>query len=228
MIIKQISDVILSFEKMGRARETDKTYSRADISQLVRMGYTARARDIYYQNMQRGIKDYYFYSGLLSIQRFTLGDPDLRGKRFLDMTGVEIFRLPKNDNFTEILPVNSGDCTSDSTTFDVVQVEPNEAHFYLGPDFQFFKFFCVKANGLDTYNIPCCIKQLDVETTFDKKDDTVDIPMDIAFEIAFQILGWELRVKQFRTASPHDNPYATESGADLRRRMAEEAGKQTV
>lgn len=227
MIIKQISDVILSFEKMGRNRETDRTYSRADISQMVRMGYNASAVQRYWQAKKNGITDYYFYSGLLSIQEFKLGDADMKNRRILDMTGVEIFRMPKNDNFTNIYPL--GDCgTGDSTTWEITQVEPGEEKFYLSPDFEDFKFYSVKSNGLDTFNIPLCVKGLAVETTFDNKDDTVDIPMDIAFEVAFQILGWELKVKQFRTAPPSDNPYSTPSGADLRRKLEGEGQQQSL
>jgi hypothetical protein len=223
MIIKQLAQVILSVEKQGRNRATDKTYSVADISQLIRLGYTSRARDLYYQNKKMGLgNEYYFYSGLLSIQRFKLGKSDLRGKRFLDMTGIDIFRMPKNENFTSLWPVGSC-CGPDDPNWEIVQVEPGESKFYLGPDFQFFKFYEVKANGLDTYHIPECVEELDVETTFDRKDDMIDIPMDIAFEVAWNILGWELKIKQFRTASPSDNPYQTTSGADLRRRMAEES-----
>lgn len=223
MIIKQIADILLEYEKQGRNRSTDKTYSRADMAQMVRLGYNNLAVQRYWQSKKMGAgNDYYFYSGLLSIQRFTLSDPDMRNMRKLDMSGVDIFRLPKNDNFTNIYPV--GDCgTGDSTTWQITQVEPGEERFYLSPDFEDFKFYSVKATSLHTYNIPNCVKALDVETTFDNKDDSVDIPMDIAFEVAFQILGWELKIKQFRVASPSDNPYQLASGADLRRRLEGEA-----
>jgi hypothetical protein len=222
MIIKQISDVILSFEKQGRNRTTDKTYSRADIAQMVRMGYNNSAVQRYWQAKKMGAgDDYYFYSGLLSIQRFPLGDPDLRNMRILDMAGIEIFRLPKNDNFTNVYPI--GDCQGDSTTWNITQVSPGEEKFYLSPDFEDYKFYSVKASSLHMYNIPTCVKEIDVETTFDNHDDEVDIPMDIAFEVAFQILGWELKIKQFRTAGATDSPYNTPSGADLRRRLEGEA-----
>lgn len=225
MQIKQVADILLQYEKQGRNRETDKTYSRADLAQMVRLGYNNAAVSRYWQAKKNGINDYYFYSGLLSIQSFPLGDPDMINRRVLDMTGVEIFRMPKNDNFTNIYPV--GDCgTGDSTTWEITQVEPGEEKFYSSPDYEDFKFYSVKANGLDTFNIPSCVKELAVETTFDNRDDTVDIPMDIAFEVAFQILGWELKIKQFRTAPPSDNPYSTPSGADLRRRLEGESQQQ--
>lgn len=212
------------YQDMGRPKASAKTYSIAALGQMVRLGYNNRARDLYYQNLKLGKgPEYYFYSGLLSFQVFDLSDPNSRGVRSVDLSKVDIFRLPKNDNFTNFYPV--GECGTGLDNFEITQVSPGEENFYTGPDFSNFRFCVLKAMRMDFFNVPGCVNKIEIESTFDnKKDEEIDIPMDIAFDICFQILGWEIKFKQISHVKSNDNNYQPEA-LELRRRLEEQANK---
>lgn len=225
MTIRQISDVIFTYQDMGRPKATAKTYDVQAIGQMVRLGYNTRARDIYFQSLRlKKTPEYYFISGLLSIMTFDLQDTDYGYKSAI--ITVDVFRFPENTNFTNFYPF--GDCTSSVIEgMQITQVAPGEEAFYRNdPEMPDFRFCVLKASRMDFYNLPTCITKMGIESTFANKDDKeIDIPMDIAYDVAFQILGWELKIKQFSHVKDTDNPYSIEA-TELRRRLTQAAEKE--
>ncbi len=201
MLIENLSELIYKFYQNGKPKANQERYSKKDILQMVRTAAAANFRQQYLSSTKvtQGRRvvssgeepDYYFLSPLLSIKRFPLPETDERGKRRIDMTGYDLFRLPKNAHFTNVHFVGEGCVNEDAG--EITQVSPGEENFYINnPDLSFFKFYVVKGRGIDTYNVPPCIKELDIETTYDVEG--VDISSDIAFDIANQLLSTVLKI----------------------------------
>jgi hypothetical protein len=82
MNISLLTENIWRFYNDGRNEATRQTLREADILQMVKMDYSRRMRELYYSSkkMEEG-DEYYFFSGILSVKRFILGDPDMKGKK---------------------------------------------------------------------------------------------------------------------------------------------------
>lgn len=218
MTRKQLQEVIYNFYYGGRPKASSQTLSKPDFAQMVKMNAGSIMRQLYYTNraMKTG-NEYYFYCGMLDVKRFPLSEADQRGKRRIDMSAFDIYRLPKNNHITNIFPI--GSCSGEGDgTMEITLVANGEENFYAGnSDFAFFKFGVLRGKGMDTYNIPGCIGFLDVETTYDSDD--VDIPLDVCFDIANQTLGLSLKLKGF-PIKVLDNPYDP-NAVELRKRLAD-------
>lgn len=224
MIISQLAEVIWRFYNDGRVSSTGVTITEADILQMVKMNYSNMQRLLYYESKKVNDGDeYYFYSGILSVKRFPLSEANMKGMRRADMSGVETYRLPKNSHITNVYPVG---CSENEGDFEATQVAPGEENFYAGdPDMSFFRFFVLKGQGVNTYNLPPCVKSIDVEATFD--DPKMDVPLDICFNIANQILGLTLRIPGFLGKST-DNSFESPQMIQMRNRLQAQQDQQVV
>lgn len=195
MTLKQLSEVLIRFYNVGRQKSTAVTLTEADMMQYAKAALSGMMRQQYMvsKKMNDG-EEYYFYSQILSIKRFQLTDTDNRGMRRADMGDVDLYRLPKNMHFTNIYPIGDG-CIGGDGSLELTQVSPGEENFYLGGDYDFFKFYVVKGKGVNTYHLPPCIKSLDIETTYDSPD--IDVSLDQAMDVANIVLGVSLKVKGF-------------------------------
>ena len=217
MILKQLQEVIWRYYQEGRAKATSQELKLADIGQMVRMGLSNQMRSLYYENLKLNDgNEYFFKSPLLSTIVFPLSDADITGMRRADMSSFDVYRLPKNSHITNAVPLGTG-CNGNDGSMQMTQVQPGEENFYLSPEFKFFKFYVVKGRGINTYNLPPCITNVGVESTFDS--DLLDISLDIAFDIANQVLGVSLKLKQF-PVKILDNSY-NPNASELRRRLEE-------
>jgi hypothetical protein len=162
-----------------------------------------------------GNPDYSFISPLLDIKRFTLSDPTITGMRRASMTKFDLFRLPENAHFTNVYPV--GEACGSNDIGEVTQVSPGEENFYLTPDFSNYLFFVVKGRGINTYNIPPCIKEVDIETTY--QSDDIDVSLDLAYEVVMQVLGNSLKVNGV-PIKILDNAYAPQP-SEVKRKLKE-------
>lgn len=192
MTVNQLEEIVWEFYSKGRPKATAQTLRRADIGQMVKLNFGNLMRSRYIQSQKLSKfnePDYSFLSPVLSVRRFQLSEANGVGMRRADMGGVDLYRLPENSHFTNIYPIGEG-CVS--SIGEVTQVTPGEENFYLSPEFSDYKFYVVKGRGINTYNLPHCIKALDIETTYDGND--IDIVPDIAFEIASNILGLSQKV----------------------------------
>lgn len=196
MQLIQLTEFIWRFYQDGRARATALTLTKADIMQYAKSALSAMMRDQYLKSKKiLGEEDYYFYSQILSIQRFVLSDPDARGMRRADMKGIELYRLPKNTHFTNIYPIGDG-CIGSDSTIELTQVSPGEENFYLSGDYDgVFSFYVVKGAGINTYHLPSCITSLDIETTYN--GDDIEVSLDEAMEVANIVLGVSLKVRGY-------------------------------
>lgn len=219
MKIKNLSEVIFKFYSEGRPKATAVTFNERDIAQMVKLNFGELCRFKYYESKkldEYNRPDYSFTSPLLSIKRFELSDPNDRGMRRADMGTFDLYRLPKNEHFTNVYFVGDG-CVNDDAG-EITQVETGEENFYINnPDLSFFKFYVVKGRGINTYNVDPCIKSLDIETTYDSDD--IDISMDLAYEIASAMLGLMLKIKQ-QPLKILDNNYAPQP-TELKHRLQE-------
>jgi hypothetical protein len=201
MYLSVVGEIVWQFYAEGREKATNQSFSKQDVTQHARMAFANYMRQLYYNNKQLNDGDeYYFSSPILSIMRFPLTDPNAVGKRRADMSNFDLYRLPKNSHFTNVYLVG---CDSDGIS--ISQVQPSEENFYLTPEYNFFKFYVPKGRGIDTYHVPPCVKNVDIETTYD--NDNVDITLDIAFEVANSVLGVILKIPGFVNWSI-DNPYS--------------------
>lgn len=193
MTLKTVTDVVWSFYYDGRAKATAQTLDKLDFKQGCLLAFAGLMRAMYVKSKSSDSfnePDYSFVSPLLTVRRFPLEDLNTRGARRADMCGVDLLRLPKGAHFTNVYPVGT-DCGGQMIN-EITQVEPGEENFYLTPDFSGFQFFVVKGKGLDTYNIPPCIKSLDIETTY--SSDDMEISLDMAYEVVMSVLSVGLKV----------------------------------
>jgi len=106
----------------------------------------------------------------------------------------EVIRLPRNSDVTNVYLV-ADNCT-ETVNGSLTQVQPGEENFYVNdPDMKSYLFFVQKGKRIDTYNVPPCIKEIEVERAF--MEDELDVPLDVAYNILVQILGITLKVRGF-------------------------------
>ncbi len=215
MILSTLSEVIFYFYERGRPLATAKTFGTEDIAMMVRMALSNKMVRNYYDSKKLNEGDeYYITSALLSVQRFKLGAPNSRGMRRLDMTQFDLYRLPQNAHITNAYKVGCGG--TESKSIDIVK--PGEDYFYNKPKFNSFEFGVPKGRGLDTYHLPPCVTDLDVESTFDS--DQVDVSLDVAYDISREVLGVMLNVPFFIGKNPEDT--YSQPHAQLRQRLTQQ------
>lgn len=217
MTLTQLSEVIFRFYSEGRISSTGLSFKKADILQMSKMAYSNITRLLAYEarKMNDG-REYYFYSSELSIKKFTLSPADSRGMRRADLTGEDLYMLPKNEHFTNVYPVGCHESIGDTLT----QVEPGEENFYIGNSkFSDFEFFVVKGMGVNTYHLPPCVTGLEIESTFDRPG--INIPLDIGFNISQQVLGMTLRIPGF-IGKETDNSFQTPQAIQLKNRLTQQ------
>ena len=218
MKIKQVSEVAWSFYSDGRPKATAQTLNKADFGQMVQLAFAEMMRQKYYESKKLddfNQPDYSFLSPILETKRFKLTEANVIGMRRADMCNIDLFRLPKNSHFTNVYPVGS-DCNGIALG-EVTQVSPGEEDFYLTPDFSSFLFYVVKGRGLNTYNLPPCVKEVDVEATYNSDD--IDISMDLAYEVIMAVLGTAIKVNGI-PIKILDNPYSPQPH-EVKKRLQE-------
>lgn len=203
MKLGTLTEMIWNYYSEGRPKATAQTFSEADVKEFAKTAFSRLMRNAYMAGKKMGMGDeYYFYSPLLSIKRFPIGEVDIKGMRRVDMGDIDLYRLPQNSHFTNVYPVGCGGTEG----FEITQVSPSEENFYIGnPDFKGFKFFKVMGNGINTYNFPPCVTNVDIETTYDADDDT-EISLDFCYDVANLVLSRMMGIPDFMGRTI-DNPY---------------------
>lgn len=197
MKLKILREIVWRLYQNGKAQANNQNLIKADIEQKVKLLFADAMRQRYYESRKLdefGRADYSFSSPILQIKRFKLSDANEQGSfRRCDMGDFDLYRLPANSHFTNIYPV--GNCGTDEVG-EITQVSPGEENFYINdPDLKQFIFYVVKGRGINFYNTPLCVKEMDIETTYDITED-VDIDMSIASAIVDQILNVALAIKK--------------------------------
>jgi len=196
MRLYELSELTWRLYQNGKAFANSQFILKQDIEQKCKLLFSDAMRQRYYESMKLdefNRPDYAFISPILQIKRFDLSSESEQKFRRCDMGAFDLYRLPKNAHFTNIYPV--GNCGTDELG-EITQVSPGEENFYVNdPDLKKVMFFVVKGRGINTYNMPPCVKQLDIETTYDMDEDT-DIDKSIASIIIDQILNVALGIKK--------------------------------
>lgn len=194
MTIKDTSGLIWSFYQAESGSIKKESFEQLDIAAMLKLAIANEFRVQYYATKRESRysePDYSFFSPLLSIQEFDLPEANIIGLRRIDMGEFDLFRFPGNMHIPNVYPV--GDNCGNQEVGEITQVKPAEENFYINdPNMATFKFYVVKGRGLNTYNIPPCIKKLQVESTF--LTDDIDITMDVAYTSAVNVLGQILKI----------------------------------
>ena len=196
MKLEQLSEVLWRFYQEGEADVKKQRFRKQDILQMAKMAFSNSMRTQYYlsKNLDEYRRaDYSFVSPLFAVKRFPLSEPDTRNMRRADMSDFDLYRMPKNSHIPNVYPVGGG-CAASDANIEITQVEAGEENFYLNnPDLSFFTFFVVKGRGVNCYNIPPCVKSVDIETTYESSE--IDVSLDIAYDVSLMVLGQIFKVK---------------------------------
>lgn len=219
MILKTVGEFTWRWIQDGRADATARTLRKADVIQYCRAAYGNINRQIYYASKKSNDGDEsYFYSPALDIKTFTLSEPNAVGMRRADMSAFDLYRLPHNKHIPNVYPVGQACETKDVGQITLLD-NPGEENFYLGPEYEDFMFGVVKGRGVNTYHVPPCIKEVDIESTYD--NDNVDVSLDIAFDVASQVLGVALRIPGY-AGKETNNPYQSPQSLQLKRALQQQ------
>lgn len=217
MKLKQLSEVVWKFYEEGRNKTSAQTFSKRDIQQYVTMGIGSKYYVRWYQakKMDGGQKDYYFYSADLSLKKVPLGEANNHGIRRAEYSKFDFIKLPHNEDITNVYPLG-GKCSEKIN--EITQVAPGEENFYTGPEFSSFWFFVEKGEGINLYNIPPCVCEIEIERVW--VTENMDVSLDMAYDIANEVLGIVFKEKAFPIKTI-DNPYNPKP-IELRRKLEEQ------
>lgn len=194
MKLDQLAEICWQLYDGGRPTATNQTLEQDDFQQLVFMESAYQLKMRFYQSRKDNDGEKTdFIAGMLSEREYYLTDANYQGRRRAFYT-EEVMRLPKNSDVTNVKLI-ADNCTG-TVNGDLTQVQPGEENFYINdPDLKSFLFFVQKGKSIDTYNVPPCVKKIEVERIFSFED--LDIPLDIAYEVSTNILGVTLKMKGF-------------------------------
>lgn len=194
MKLKQLAEVGWQLYDGGRPSATNQTLEQDDFEQLVFLESAYQLKMRFYQSRKDNDGEKTdFIAGMLSERQYDLDDANYQGRRRAFYT-EEVMRLPKNSDLTNVSMV-ADNCTG-TVNGDLTQVQPGEEKFYINdPNLKSFKFYVQKAGSIDTYNVPACVKKIEVERIF--TTESLDIPLDISYEVLTNILGVTLKMKGF-------------------------------
>lgn len=211
MYLAQLSEVIFTFYSNGKVEATDQELQQEDITQFTKMAFGNIMRRLYYaEKKNQKVNESFFVNTILSSQTFDLSDPNQNGMRSADMSAFDLYRLPENAHIVNVYPIGCGS----EQGMALSQVAAGEEYFYLQPQYKFFKFYKIKGRSLSTYNLPQCVKQIEVESTFDSNE--VDVSFDICYDVAQEVLGVSLRLPEWQKKV--DNSYSS-AQRDLRQKL---------
>jgi len=197
----------------GRIKATNITLEHRDMLEYVKLGYANVMRNMWLTlNKGNTTDEYYFFTGILTPREFDVTGE--KNPRVVDMTGVSLIRMPQNNHLFEVLPVAEQDCIDGGEPIPMVQ--PAEAKFYKGADYTGVQFFEPKGSKLYIYNLPSCIKKVEVTTLYD--DEEAEIPADIGFDIIKAVLRDVLGVKEIDRVKIDDN------GSAMMRQIKQQLG----
>ncbi len=203
MFLSTLSEVVWQFFQLGKPKADKQTLAQADVLQMCKMSAANNFRQQYLfgqkvipgKNILEVTDDpeYYFISPLLAIKRFELPETNNpQGMRRVDMGQFDLFRLPKNAHFTNLYLVN--EACGGQKVGNLTLVKNGESKFYTSAKFRSFIFGEVVGRGINTYNVPPCVKNIDIETTYESEDS--DISLDIAFEVSKEVLSQIFNIEQ--------------------------------
>lgn len=201
MRAEQLGEVIWQLYDGGRPSATNQTLEKDDMQQLVFLQTASALKMRFYESrkLDEGEKTD-FVGGMLGVRKYKLGEANIKGKRSA-LYEDEVMRLPRNMDVTNIYPVATN-CMGDIGD-TITQVQPGEENFYINDsNLKFFQFFVQKGNSIDTYNVPSCVEEIEVERIY--TNDDMDVPLDVAYDVAMTILGVTLKVRGFLPTE--DNP----------------------
>lgn len=196
MTLKALTELTWRLYQNGKAYANNQHALKPDIQEKCKLAFADGIRQMWYQSKASDDyeqPDYSFTSPLLNVKRFSLGDYDeTKRYRRCDMSGWDMYRMPGNSHITNVYPV--GTC-GDGEVGTITQVNPGEENFYVNdPDIE-EHFFVIKGKGINAYNLPPCVKELEVESTFDLGDQT-EIDKGLASMVCDQVLGVVLGIKK--------------------------------
>lgn len=171
-----VAEIILQIYYTGRPK-ADKKLRIEYFEQLVKMANASIMRKIYFDLRDKGeVFDYFGFQ--LEQKEFTLPDKDRRGRRVLIFDDNEgVLRLPKGLGIFDIFPVT--DDPSVPTKIHYVGAGTNE--LWSGPDFDDLMKYENRGKKITFYNVPDCVKTVEVDGIFNDVD--LEVPFDVVIDI---------------------------------------------
>lgn len=194
MKLTSLSEVIWQFYDGGRPSATSQTLEKDDIEQMCLMALGDRLKFRIYDVRKLDSNDRTdSYAGMIGRVVYKLGEANYKGRRTAETT-QEVLRLPRNADLININLVASN-CSKDVSGL-LTQVQPAEENFYINDnELKRYMFYVQKGSNIDTYNVPDCVDEIEVERIF--TNENLDIPLDIAFDVSNAVLGISLKVRGF-------------------------------
>jgi len=186
MRLDDLANIIWSAYNNGNPKSTSQLISQQKIVQFCKLGYANVMRELYmrYQNKNNDNENYFFSANLFR-KKFPLGEPTASGRRRVEFGKYYTIPLPENKDIFNVEGI--GSCDTSTIFSTITQVQPAEERFYLTPEFKGLSFFSKRGNGIDAYNFPLCINEVEVEGLWDS--DELQVPNDIAFDIVKSVLA---------------------------------------
>lgn len=195
-----IAEVLFQIYYSGRPKAGGKL-ALQDFEQMCRMANGTIMRRLYYDYKGKGETTFpgWYASYLPAPKKFDLGEADARGRRIIELTDG-IMRLPKNTGFFDIYPyIAKGEVCG----CDHVQImDAGQESIYCGADFK-IPMAVLKGKRIVVYNIPECVKEMEVEAIFEGGID-MQVPMDVSLDIANAVLGEMLKFPGFPVDKTND------------------------
>ena len=194
MKLDQLAEVCWQLYENGTPSATNQTLEQDDFQILVYMESAYQLKLKFYQSRKDNDGEKTdFIAGLLSTKQYDLTDANYQGKRSAEYK-EEVMRLPKNMDLANVYLV-ADDCNG-TVNGELTQVQPAEENFYINdPNLKSSMFYVQKGNKINTYNVPPCIKKIEVERIYSGKD--LDIPLDMAYEVAVNLFNVTLKARGF-------------------------------
>lgn len=214
MKIKQLGEIIFTVYSNGK--NTGERLDENTIKQMALLAYGNVMRRKFIESKSLddwGEADITFISPILDVKEFELPEANGTGMRRVNMKEYDLVRLPNNGHITNIYPI--GECGKDQAGKTITLVRPGEEKFYTKEQFNFFKFGVVVGRGINTYNLPPCVKKVGVETTYNSDD--LEIDLDVGYEVGLAVFNILFEEKKF-PVKVVDNPYDA-NAVDLKRNI---------
>lgn len=199
MTLEKLSYLLESFFYNGVVKSDSRQLNRFDLLEYAKIAYATVMRNLWFQlKKTANSNETYFLTGSLARKEFEL--KSVGNKKSIDLSKTPVIYLPENKHIFSINPINEAECSIGIITL----VQPAESRFYKDDaDFSTFAFCEPIGNYIDFYNLPECVKKIELEAVFD--DIKAEIPNDIAADIVKYMLKDMLAIKQINVDKIDDN-----------------------
>lgn len=202
MNLAGLTEITLSMYHNGTIKSTNQQLTKGIIAGYLRTAYGVVIQQMMDKKERKGETDSsYVISGAVQTEKITLEKIGI--KSVADLSSFDVMRLDKGMDIISFEQPAKYDSCIGGVMQPITYVSPFELRFYLGADFKDQFFYVRTRDGVDIYNLPDCLKDLNI--SFVDGSGKADIPEDVGLnmlKIAFpDVFG----VKKFGKDKIDDN-----------------------